>query len=69
MKEETGCDGIMVARGAKGNPWLFKRILHYLETGELPAAADCGGSKEDDCPPWDASDGISRRGDRNAGDA
>ena len=27
--------GIMVARGAKGNPWLFKRILHYLETGEL----------------------------------
>ena len=28
MKEETGCDGIMVARGAKGNPWLFKRILH-----------------------------------------
>ena len=35
MKEETGCDGIMVARGAKGNPWLFKRILHYLETGEL----------------------------------
>ena len=35
MKEETGCDGSMVARGAKGNPWLFKRILHYLETGEL----------------------------------
>lgn len=35
MKEETGCDGIMVARGAKGNPWLFKRILHYLKTGEL----------------------------------
>ena len=35
MKEETGCDGIMVARGAKGNPWLFKRILHYLENGEL----------------------------------
>ena len=35
MKEYTGCDGLMVARGAKGNPWLFKRILHYLETGEL----------------------------------
>ena len=31
MKEETGCDGIMVGRGAKGNPWLFKRILPYLE--------------------------------------
>ena len=35
MKNETGCDGIMVARGAKGNPWLFKRIIHYMETGEL----------------------------------
>ena len=35
LLEQTGCDGIMVARGAKGNPWLFKRILHYLETGEL----------------------------------
>lgn len=33
MKEETGCDGLMVARGAKGNPWLFSRIMHYLETG------------------------------------
>lgn len=35
MKEETGCDGLMVARGAKGNPWLFSRIVHYLNTGEL----------------------------------
>ena len=35
LVEETGCDGIMVARGAKGNAWLFKQIPHYLETGEL----------------------------------
>lgn len=34
MTEETGCDGIMVARGAKGNPWIFKQITAYLETGE-----------------------------------
>lgn len=33
--EETGCDGIMIARGAMGNPWLFKRIITYLETGEI----------------------------------
>ena len=31
----TECDAIMVARGAQGNPWIFKRILHYLDTGEL----------------------------------
>lgn len=35
MLEETGCDGLMIARGAKGNPWIFSRILHYLETGEI----------------------------------
>lgn len=33
--EHTGCDAIMVGRGAQGNPWIFKRILHYLKTGEL----------------------------------
>ena len=35
LLDYTGCDAIMVARGAQGNPWIFKRILHYLETGEL----------------------------------
>lgn len=35
MMDETGCDGVMIARGAKGNPWIFKRVVHYLEYGEL----------------------------------
>lgn len=35
MLEETGCDGFMIARGAKGNPWIFKELCHYFDTGEL----------------------------------
>lgn len=35
LLEQTGCDAIMVGRGAQGNPWIFRRILHYLQTGEL----------------------------------
>ena len=30
----TGADGVMIGRGAQGNPWIFKQILHFLETGE-----------------------------------
>ena len=33
--DATGCDAIMVGRGAQGNPWIFQRILHYLKTGEI----------------------------------
>ncbi len=35
MLEITGCDGLMLARGVQGDPWLFRRVRHYLETGEL----------------------------------
>ncbi|HEY9061964.1 MAG TPA: tRNA dihydrouridine synthase DusB [Pseudobacteroides sp.] len=33
--QETNCDAIMVGRGAQGNPWIFKKILHYFETGDI----------------------------------
>lgn len=35
MVELTGCNGVMIGRGARGNPWLLKRTSHYLKTGEL----------------------------------
>ena len=34
MFEKTGVDGIMIGRGAMGNPWIFQRVKHYLKTGE-----------------------------------
>lgn len=35
MLDQTGCDAILIARGAQGNPWIFREVLHYLATGEL----------------------------------
>ena len=41
MFEKTGVDGIMIGRGTFGNPWIFEKILHYLETGEkLPEVSN-----------------------------
>ncbi|MEX0951229.1 MAG: tRNA dihydrouridine synthase DusB [Gammaproteobacteria bacterium] len=32
---QTGVDGLMIGRGAQGNPWIFREIQHFLSTGEL----------------------------------
>lgn len=43
MLDETGCDGVMIGRGALGNPWMLYRTIHYLAKGTLlpdPAAEE-----------------------------
>ena len=36
MQEQTGCDGVMIGRGAQGNPWIFSELLEYERTGKMP---------------------------------
>jgi len=40
MLEMTGCDGVMIGRGALGNPWMLYRTVEYLTTGALPPEPD-----------------------------
>ena len=40
MFEQTGCDGIMIGRGAIGNPWIFEKVRYYLETGKKMPQVD-----------------------------
>ena len=46
MKEYTGCDGLMVGRAARGNPWIFKQINEYLNTGKHIDKPTSGEVKE-----------------------
>lgn len=40
MLDMTGCDGVMIGRGALGNPWMLYRTVQYLTTGLLPPEPD-----------------------------
>ena len=43
--EDTGCDGIMIGRAARGNPWIFEQIAAGLDGKEIPAAPDIADRK------------------------
>ena len=46
LVRQTGCDGIMIARGAQGNPWIFSEMIHWEETGEMPPRPDKDAVRE-----------------------
>lgn len=40
MREETGCDAVMIGRGSQGNPWIFHELQEYEKTGKMPKRPD-----------------------------
>ena len=40
LVEQTGCDAVMIARGAEGNPWIFSEMILYEQTGRIPPRPD-----------------------------
>ena len=35
MLRETGCDGVMIGRACRGNPWIFRQLTDYFEKGQI----------------------------------
>lgn len=46
MMEQTGCDGVMIGRAAQGNPWIFRDVVSFLETGMVPEPPDAQMKKQ-----------------------
>lgn len=46
LRRQTGCDGVMIGRGAQGNPWIFSELLTYEKTGKLPPRPDASVIRE-----------------------
>ncbi len=46
LLDTTGCDAVMIGRAAQGNPWIFREVSEYLETGTIPAPPTNAEKKE-----------------------
>ncbi len=62
MKQETGCDGIMIGRGALGRPWIFRQIKEYRQTGAIPPEPTV--EERFDVLLWHLAEEMKLHGDR-----
>lgn len=46
LLDHTGCDGVMIGRAAQGNPWIFREIVQFLDTGVVSPRPDNREKKE-----------------------
>lgn len=46
IREQTGCDAVMIARAAEGNPWIFSELISYEESGQIPPRPDISTIRE-----------------------
>ncbi len=60
MMRETGCDGVMIARAALGDPWLFERVNAAIEGAARPQGAEFTGPDERPPPPGGRDGGAER---------
>ena len=56
MRRETGCDGVMIGRGAQGNPWIFHELQEIRRTGVVPPTTDPEEDQRDDAKTCKTAD-------------
>lgn len=64
MMDFTGCDAVMIGRGAIGNPWIFSRIKEFLRTGIIPPNPTAG--ERIDMATFHLELEVSLKGERRA---
>ncbi len=62
MEQETGCDGVMIGRGALGRPWVFKQIAEYRQTGDIPPEPSV--DERFDVLKWHLAEELKLHGER-----
>lgn len=67
MMQQTGCAGVMIGRGALGQPWIFRDTAHYVATGEVPPPTFTGSARGAGAAAFRESAAVEGRASRDRG--